>query len=107
VKRITDMTLAGVAWFCRRRHGGRRPPDPVDLARTRHFPPGPLRAQWPRFEFYKFRSMCENAEELKAAVAHLNQKQLAFKIPGDPRLTGVGRWLRKFSVDEWPNCGTC
>ncbi len=55
-----------------------------------------------RFEFYKFRSMCENAEELKAAVAHLNEKTLAFKIPNDPRLTPVGRWLRKFSVDEWP-----
>ena len=55
-----------------------------------------------RFVFYKFRSMCENAEELKAAVAHLNAKQLAFKIPNDPRLTPVGRWLRKFSVDEWP-----
>ncbi len=55
-----------------------------------------------RFEFYKFRSMCENAEELKAALAHLNQKQLAFKIPNDPRLTTVGRWLRKFSMDEWP-----
>lgn len=55
-----------------------------------------------RFVFYKFRSMCANAEELKASVAHLNQKQLAFKIPNDPRLTPVGRWLRKFSVDEWP-----
>jgi exopolysaccharide biosynthesis polyprenyl glycosylphosphotransferase len=55
-----------------------------------------------RFVFYKFRSMCENAEELKAAVAHLNEKELAFKIPNDPRLTTVGRWLRKFSVDEWP-----
>jgi exopolysaccharide biosynthesis polyprenyl glycosylphosphotransferase len=55
-----------------------------------------------RFTFYKFRSMCQNAEELKAAVAHLNQKQLAFKIPNDPRLTPLGRWLRKFSIDEWP-----
>jgi lipopolysaccharide/colanic/teichoic acid biosynthesis glycosyltransferase len=55
-----------------------------------------------RFVFYKFRSMCENAEEMKASLAHLNQKQLAFKIPNDPRLTPVGRWLRKFSVDEWP-----
>ena len=55
-----------------------------------------------RFVFYKFRSMCENAEELKPAVAHLNQKELAFKIPNDPRLTTVGRWIRKFSVDEWP-----
>lgn len=55
-----------------------------------------------RFMFYKFRSMCDNAEELKATVAHLNQKETAFKIKNDPRLTPVGRWLRKFSVDEWP-----
>lgn len=55
-----------------------------------------------RFVFYKFRSMCENAEELKAAVAHLNSKQTAFKIPNDPRVTRIGGFLRKFSIDEWP-----
>jgi exopolysaccharide biosynthesis polyprenyl glycosylphosphotransferase len=55
-----------------------------------------------RFTFYKFRSMCNNAEELKASLMHLNRKSTAFKIPNDPRLTGVGRVLRKFSIDEWP-----
>jgi|SRR5579871_441019 len=55
-----------------------------------------------RFLFYKFRSMCENAEELKLAVAHLSTRETAFKIPNDPRLTRVGRFLRKFSIDEWP-----
>lgn len=55
-----------------------------------------------RFVFYKFRSMCENAEAMKADLQHLNEKELAFKIPNDPRLTGIGKWLRKFSVDEWP-----
>jgi len=55
-----------------------------------------------RFTFYKFRSMCRNAEELKPSLEHLNSKSTAFKIPNDPRLTGVGRYLRKFSVDEWP-----
>ncbi len=55
-----------------------------------------------RFTFYKFRSMCDNAEAMKESVAHLNQKATAFKIPNDPRLTPVGRYLRKFSVDEWP-----
>jgi exopolysaccharide biosynthesis polyprenyl glycosylphosphotransferase len=54
------------------------------------------------FMFYKFRSMCENAEEMKADLMHLNQKQTAFKIQNDPRLTRLGRFLRKFSVDEWP-----
>jgi exopolysaccharide biosynthesis polyprenyl glycosylphosphotransferase len=55
-----------------------------------------------RFVFYKFRSMCDNAEELKASVAHLSHKTTAFKIRNDPRLTGIGRILRKFSIDEWP-----
>jgi exopolysaccharide biosynthesis polyprenyl glycosylphosphotransferase len=55
-----------------------------------------------QFRFYKFRSMCENAEQLKPSLAHLNTRQTAFKIPDDPRLTFVGRYLRKFSIDEWP-----
>ncbi|HVT93128.1 MAG TPA: sugar transferase [Bryobacteraceae bacterium] len=55
-----------------------------------------------RFVFYKFRSMCANAEDLKSSLQHLNQKTTAFKIPNDPRLTGIGRILRKFSIDEWP-----
>ena len=55
-----------------------------------------------RFVFYKFRSMCLNAEAMRADVEHLSERKLAMKIPNDPRLTGVGRWLRKFSIDEWP-----
>jgi exopolysaccharide biosynthesis polyprenyl glycosylphosphotransferase len=55
-----------------------------------------------RFVFYKFRSMCQNAEELKPALEHLNTRETVFKIPHDPRLTSVGRYLRKFSIDEWP-----
>jgi exopolysaccharide biosynthesis polyprenyl glycosylphosphotransferase len=54
------------------------------------------------FVFYKFRSMCEGAEKLRDRYEHLNTRGTAFKIPQDPRLTTVGRWLRKFSIDEWP-----
>jgi exopolysaccharide biosynthesis polyprenyl glycosylphosphotransferase len=54
------------------------------------------------FLFYKFRSMVENAEELKKDLEHLNVRETAFKIPRDPRLTPIGRFLRKFSIDEWP-----
>ncbi|MBK9171175.1 MAG: sugar transferase [Bryobacterales bacterium] len=54
------------------------------------------------FTFYKFRSMCENAEELKASLMHLNERQVVFKIRNDPRLTPIGRFLRRFSIDEWP-----
>ena len=55
-----------------------------------------------RFVFYKFRSMCVNAEEMKSSLQHLNCKSTAFKIHDDPRLTGVGKILRRFSIDEWP-----
>jgi exopolysaccharide biosynthesis polyprenyl glycosylphosphotransferase len=55
-----------------------------------------------RFVFYKFRSMCADAEAMRASLEHLSKRELALKIPNDPRLTPVGRWLRKFSIDEWP-----
>ena len=55
-----------------------------------------------RFTFYKFRSMVDNAEQLKESLRHLNQREVAFKIPNDPRLTRLGRYLRRFSIDEWP-----
>ncbi len=54
------------------------------------------------FTLYKFRSMVMDAEERLSEVAHLNQKQIVTKIPNDPRLTPVGKWLRRFSIDELP-----
>lgn len=54
------------------------------------------------FTFYKFRSMIANAEELKAGLAHLNERSTVFKIRKDPRITRFGWFLRKFSIDEWP-----
>jgi exopolysaccharide biosynthesis polyprenyl glycosylphosphotransferase len=55
-----------------------------------------------RFTLYKFRTMVVDAESRRAELEHLNVKTTAFKIPNDPRQTGVGRWLRKFSLDELP-----
>jgi lipopolysaccharide/colanic/teichoic acid biosynthesis glycosyltransferase len=56
-----------------------------------------------RFRMHKFRTMVENAEELKASVAHLNVLEPPdFKILDDPRVTRVGRILRRTSLDELP-----
>lgn len=56
-----------------------------------------------RFCMYKFRTMLKNAEELKARFAHLNELCWPdFKITNDPRITRIGRLLRKTSLDELP-----
>jgi exopolysaccharide biosynthesis polyprenyl glycosylphosphotransferase len=59
------------------------------------------------FTIIKFRTMVPDAEERKAEVAHLNAHfglgdARMFKIPDDPRQTTVGRFLRKYSIDEFP-----
>jgi len=72
--------------------------------------PGPVLYRWyiagkggRPFMSYKFRSMYANADEIKAQLAHLNEMRgPAFKITGDPRITPVGRWIRKYSLDELP-----
>lgn len=56
-----------------------------------------------RFAMYKFRTMVTNAEELKQTYAHLNELTWPdFKITDDPRVTKIGRFLRKASLDELP-----
>jgi exopolysaccharide biosynthesis polyprenyl glycosylphosphotransferase len=57
-----------------------------------------------QFQIYKFRTMTADAEQRKASLAHLNQYAdgKLFKIANDPRITRVGRFLRKTSLDELP-----
>lgn len=55
------------------------------------------------FAFYKFRSMTADAEARRAELAALNEQDgPVFKIRADPRITRVGRWLRRSSIDELP-----
>ena len=55
-----------------------------------------------RFEMLKFRTMVLDAAERKAELEHLNEAVGLFKIADDPRLTRVGRLLRRTSLDELP-----
>ena len=72
--------------------------------------PGPIFYRWKvvgkegsPFTGYKFRSMVTNADELKAKLEAQNEMTgPMFKITNDPRITPVGAWMRKYSLDELP-----
>lgn len=56
-----------------------------------------------RFRCYKFRTMVSDADGMKDYLRHMNERNGAtFKIANDPRITRVGRFLRKYSMDEMP-----
>jgi exopolysaccharide biosynthesis polyprenyl glycosylphosphotransferase len=55
------------------------------------------------FTMFKFRTMVSNAEQMKQELQALNEMSgPVFKLTKDPRITPIGRWLRKFSIDEFP-----
>ncbi len=72
--------------------------------------PGPVVYKQPRvglrgrqFELYKFRTMVANADELRKELEQMNQADgPAFKIADDPRVTKVGKFLRRTGLDELP-----
>lgn len=56
------------------------------------------------FKMYKFRSMCMNAEEKLKEIEHMNESKdgVIFKVKDDPRITKIGKFIRKTSIDELP-----
>ena len=55
------------------------------------------------FTLYKFRTMVTNAEQFKHELEAMNEMTgPVFKVTNDPRITKFGRFLRKYSLDEWP-----
>jgi len=103
IKRGTDIVLAGTALLIS------LPFMAIVALLIRLTSPGPVifrqircGLSGRRFVCYKFRSMCDGAEGMRPSIEHLSDREVAFKIKDDPRLTRVGRILRKFSIDEWP-----
>jgi len=104
VKRVVDILLAGTALVLI---------SPVFIVTSlliRLTSPGPIfftqercGLNGRRFNMLKFRTMVENAESMKDNLDNLNEMAgPVFKIKKDPRITRVGRFLRKYSLDELP-----
>jgi len=56
-----------------------------------------------RFRFFKFRTMVKEADSLRGALLHLNERRgNLFKMSNDPRVTRLGKLLRRYSLDELP-----
>jgi exopolysaccharide biosynthesis polyprenyl glycosylphosphotransferase len=104
LKRVLDVAGAGVALILL------APALAVLAMLVRLDSPGPapyaaLRAgrKGRAFRCYKFRTMVRDADGLKEKLRERNQRQGPFfKITDDPRITRVGRWLRRYSLDELP-----
>ena len=104
VKRALDVGAAGIALTVL------SPLFMVAAAAIRLDTRGPVFFRQPRigrhgemFTVLKFRTMVNNAEQIKTDIAELNKRSDGmFKVPDDPRITRVGRFLRKFSLDELP-----
>ena len=104
LKRVLDITLSSLALFVL---------SPVMLAialAVRLNSEGPVFYKAARigrkgrtFDCFKFRTMVADAEKRKADLEHMNEREgVLFKIVNDPRITSVGRVLRKYSLDELP-----
>lgn len=105
LKRVLDLVVAGtalvgasplflvVAFLIKREDGG-----PVFFQQQRVGFRGKL------FPMWKFRSMVLNAEEIKARLMAQNEMAggVLFKMKDDPRVTKIGRFIRKYSIDELP-----
>jgi len=104
IKRVIDIFLSGIGLIFLA---------PVFLLLAifiKFTSPGPVFYRWKvvglnkkEFTSFKFRTMVVNADQLKHQLMQYNEMQgAAFKMKNDPRITPVGRFLRKFSLDELP-----
>lgn len=104
LKRVLDTILASIALLIT------APLMAVIAILIKRDSPGPILYRAERlgrkgrvFKCYKFRTMVQNADRQREKLQHMNERDgVLFKITKDPRLTNVGAWLRKYSLDELP-----
>ena len=103
IKRAVDVAGAGLALVLA------APAMAVIAALIRLDSPGPLLFRQTRvgrdgdhFQILKFRTMVDGANDGRAALAHRSNGNGLFKVPDDPRVTRIGRFLRRTSLDELP-----
>jgi lipopolysaccharide/colanic/teichoic acid biosynthesis glycosyltransferase len=103
VKRIMDLLGAGLGLLVLTPFGA------LLAVAIKLDSPGPLFFRQKRvgrggrvFEMVKFRSMIDGAEAQRAALQEFNETDGLFKLSADPRVTRIGRWLRRTSIDELP-----
>lgn len=94
---LVGMVLLGIATIFVAPAIKMESPGPVFFGQTR------IGKNGRQFKFYKFRSMYQDAEKRKKELIEKNEVQgLMFKMTDDPRITKVGKFIRKTSIDELP-----
>lgn len=94
---LVGLLLTGIAFIIFAPIIKIQSPGPVFYAQTR------IGKNGRRFKFYKFRTMVVGADAMKKDLMDKNEMEgLMFKMEDDPRIFGIGKFMRKFSIDELP-----
>ena len=94
---LAGLFMTGIAFVVFAPMIKKQSPGPVFYEQTR------IGKNGRRFKFYKFRTMVVGAEHMKKDLMDQNEMEgLMFKMEEDPRIFGVGKFMRKYSIDELP-----
>ncbi|MEG0962750.1 MAG: sugar transferase [Lachnospiraceae bacterium] len=94
---LIGLFLTGIAFIIFAPIIKHQSPGPIFYAQTR------IGKNGRRFKFYKFRTMVVGADDMKKELMEKNEMEgLMFKMEHDPRIFGIGKVMRKFSIDELP-----
>lgn len=94
---LVGLLLMGIAWLIFAPIIKIQSPGPVFYSQTR------IGRNGRRFKFYKFRTMVVGADEMKQELMERNEMEgNMFKMEDDPRIFPIGKFMRKYSIDEFP-----